>query len=180
MKQQIPFFILIAWIGGCNNSARVASLAPPAMPRRPITRPATPPPGQQVELEKGYTLFVPQEWTASRHSSCVLTIHFHTEPWFAIEEHLRRGLREPLLVVMLGQGSSVYRVPFEDRAWLAKLVEWVEKQLQTRVKAMDVASFSAGYGAVREIVKWPEYRQLIRRVVLSGSMCGSFRAGATH
>src|SRR6185503_10812897 len=46
-------------------------------------------------------------------------------------------------------------------------------------KAVDVASFSAGYGAVREIVKWPEYRQLIRRIVLCDSMYGSFAAGST-
>jgi hypothetical protein len=109
----------------------------------------------------------------------VLTIHFHGEPWFIIDEQLRRGLREPLLCVALGQGSSVYRVPFEDRAWLGKLVEKVEKQLQTRVKAVDIASFSAGYGAVREIVKVPEYRQLIRRIVLCDSMYGSFAAGST-
>jgi hypothetical protein len=147
--------------------------------RRAIAKPATAPAGQQLEIEKGYTLFVPQKWSDSQHASCVLTIHFHTEPWFAIEEHLRRGLREPLLVVMLGQGSSVYRVPFEDRAWLGKLAERVAKQLQTRVKAVDVASFSAGYGAVREIVKWPEYRQLVRRIVLCDSMYGSFAPGST-
>lgn len=171
--------IFLFFIAGCSSGAKVATLAPPAMPRRPITKPAMPPSGQQVELEKGYTLFVPQEWTASRHSACVLTIHFHTEPWFAIEEHMRRGLREPLLVVMLGQGSTVYRVPFEDRSWLAKLVSRVETQLQTKVKAVDVSSFSAGYGAVREIVKSPEYRQLIRRIVLCDSMYGSFAPGST-
>jgi hypothetical protein len=173
------FAILMVFVAGCSSGAKVATLTPPAMPRRPITRPATPPGGQQVELEKGYTLFVPQEWANSRHSSCVLTIHFHTEPWFAIEEHLRRGLREPLLVVMLGQGSSVYRVPFEDGTWLAKLLARVESQLGTRVKAVDVSSFSAGYGAVREIVKAPEYRQLIRRIVLCDSMYGSFAPGST-
>jgi hypothetical protein len=175
----LNFAILIVFISGCSSGAKVATLTPPAMPRRPITRPATPPAGQQVEIEKGYTLFVPQEWANSRHSTSALTIHFHTEPWFAMEEHLRRGLREPLLVVMLGQGSTVYRVPFEDRAWLGKLISRVESQLQTRVKAVDVSSFSAGYGAVREIVKAPEYRQLIRRIVLCDSIYGSFAAGST-
>src|SRR3954469_14567576 len=152
MKLLIATVILVACMAGCGSAPKTARVVPPMwLSRREISRPTTAPAGQQMEIEKGYTLFVPQAWIDSRQESCVLTIHFHTEPWLAIEEHLRRGLREPLLVVMLGQGSSVYRVPFEDRAWLAKLVEWVEKQLQTRVKAMDVASFSAGYGAVREI-----------------------------
>jgi hypothetical protein len=168
---------LILIVAGCSSAPKVANVVPPAMPRRVIAKTATPPAGEQMEIEKGYTLFVPKEW--SKNSSCVLTIHFHTEAWFAIEEHLRRGLREPLLVVMLGQGSSVYRAPFEDRTWLGKLVERVEKQLPTRVKAVDVSSFSAGYGAVREIVKVPEYRERIRRIVLCDSLYGSFAAGST-
>ncbi len=166
-------------VAGCSGGPKGGTVVPPGMAGRVIAKPATQPAGERVEIEKGYTLFVPNEWSDSRRSSCALTIHFHTEPWFAIEEHLRRGLREPLLVVMLGQGSSVYRVPFEDRAWLGRLVGRVEKQLQTRVKMVDVSSFSAGYGAVREIVKWPEYRQLIRRIVLCDSMYGSFAAGST-
>jgi hypothetical protein len=177
MKHVIALFVLIACVVGCSSAPKVESVVPPAMPKRAIARPATAQSGEQMEIEKGYTLFVPKAWTGK--SDCVLTIHFHTEPWFAIEEHLRRGLREPLLVVMLGQGSTVYRVPFEDRAWLAKLVERVEKPLRTRVRAVDVSSFSAGYGAVREIVKWPEYRQIIRRIVLCDSMYGSFAAGST-
>jgi hypothetical protein len=177
MKYVIAGFILIVCLVGCSSAPKAGNVVPPAMPRRGIAKPPTPPVGEQMEIEKGYTLFEPKDWGG--RSSCVLTIHFHTEPWFAIEEHLRRGLREPLLVVMLGQGSTVYRVPFEDRSWLAKLVERVEKQLQTKVKSVDVSSFSAGYGAVREIVKSPEYRQLIRRIVLCDSMYGSFAAGST-
>ena len=177
MKKLIVFLIWVAGLLGCNSAPKTANVAPPAMPGRAIARAATQPAGQQIEIEKGYTLFVPKEWGGQ--SSCVLTIHFHTEPWFAIEEHLRRGLRQPLLVVMLGQGSSVYRVPFEDRARLGKLVEQVERQLQTRVKAVDISSFSAGYGAVREIVQVREYRALIRRIVLCDSMYGSFAAGST-
>jgi len=180
MRLLIASVILMGCMVGCRSAPKAARVSPPmSLTRRAIAKPGTAPAGQQVEIENGYTLFVPKEWSASRHRSCVLTIHFHTEPWFAIEEHLRRGLREPLLVVMLGQGSSVYRVPFEDRLWLGKLVEKVENQLQTRVKAVDVASFSAGYGAVREIVKTPEYRALIRRIVLCDSMYGSFATGST-
>jgi len=177
MRHFIALFILIACVVGCSSAPKIGNVVPPAMPKRVIGKPATAPAGEQIEIEKGYTLFVPKAWTGK--SDWVLTIHFHTEPWFAIEEHLRRGLREPLLVVMLGQGSTVYRVPFEDRAWLGRLVERVEKQLQTKVKAVDISSFSAGYGAVREIVKSPEYCRIIRRIVLCDSMYGSFAAGST-
>jgi len=173
MKYLIGFCILVFCAAGCSSAPKAANVVvPPSMTKRSIAKHATEPAGQQIELETGYTLFVPAEWAGK--PNCVLTIHFHTEPWFAIQEHLRRGLREPLLVVMLGQGSSVYRVPFEDRNLLARLVERVEKQLRMRVKAVDIASFSAGYGAVREIVKVPEYQRMIRRIVLCDSMYASF------
>jgi len=81
--------------------------------------------------------------------------------------------------VALGQGSSVYRAPFEDQKKLSQLVEKVEKQLQTRVSAIDISSFSAGYGAVREIVKSAEYRRMIRRIVLCDSMYASFAPNST-
>jgi len=149
------------------------------MPRRVIAKSATPPPGEQIEIEPEYTLFVPDVWRKSSHSSMVLTIHFHGEPWFVIEEHLRRGLREPLLCVALGQGSSVYRVQFEDQKKLSQLVDKIEKQLQTKVKAVDISSFSAGYGAVREIVKSADYRRMIRRIVLCDSMYASFAPDST-
>jgi len=149
------------------------------MSRRASAQPATAPAGEQIEIEKGYTLFVPDLWRKSGHSSCVLTIHFHTEPWFAIQEHLRRQLREPLLVVTLGQGSTVYRVPFEDQKKLSQLVEKVETQMQIRVSALNISSFSAGYGAVREIVKSPDYRRMIRRIVLCDSMYASFAPNST-
>jgi len=178
MKYLIGFCILVFCAAGCSSAPKAANVVvPPPMTKRSIARPAIAPAGRQIELEKGYTLFVPAEWAGK--SKCVLTIHFHTEPWFAIEEHLRRGLREPLLVVMLGQGSSVYRVPFENRNLLARLVEQVEKQLRTRVNAIDIASFSAGYGAVRELVKIPEYQRLIRRIVLCDSMYASFAPNST-
>src|SRR3954468_7064441 len=99
MKQLIASVILVACMAGCRSAPKAARVVPPMwLSGRAIARPATAPAGQQVEGEKGYTLFVPQAWSDSRQGSCVLTIHFHPEPWFAIEEHLRRGLREPLLV----------------------------------------------------------------------------------
>jgi hypothetical protein len=39
--------------------------------------------------------------------------------------------------------------------------------------SLDITSFSAGYGAVRELVQQPEAFKLIRRVILADSMYGS-------
>jgi len=179
MKRLIAFFIFLACFGGCSSAPKAAAPIPPPMPRRVITKSDTPASVAEMELEPGYTLFVPHVLRGPSRSSTSLTIHFHGEPWFVLEQHLLRGLDEPLLCVALGQGSSVYRAPFEDQKKLSRLIQEVETQLQKRVSALNISSFSAGYGAVREIVKSPEYRRMIRRIVLCDSMYASFAPNST-
>ncbi len=151
---------------------------------RNIARSAAPPPGRQMSIREGdceATLFVPQSWTPASNGQLPLIIHFHTATWFAIDEHLRHGLNTPLLAFYLGEGSSKYQKPFTDSRRLQRMLRLTEQQLATsagtnvlHIASIDISSFSAGYGAVREILKSPEYRQLIRRVVLCDSLYGSF------
>src|SRR5947207_1099970 len=136
-----------------------------------------------------FALFIPQSCSQQRGYRCVLTMHFHGAIWFAIQEHLRRGLSGPLLCAALGEGSSIYRKPFEDRQRFGRLVKRVEIELNRRyppvvsnswtITTVDISSFSAGYGAVREIVKSPEYVKMIRRIVLADSMYASYEGEGT-
>lgn len=160
---------------------------PPPMPRRAIAEPEVPPPGERIELADppgAWVLFLPRTFDPARSREVGLTIHFHTVAWFAIEEHLRRGLAEPLVVVNLGQGSAVYRAPFEDPARFERLLEQVTSELRQRGAAADarithvsIASFSAGYGAVRELVQQPGALRLIDRIVLCDSLYAGFEPG---
>ncbi len=160
-----------------------ADAQPPAMPVRPIA-PTDPLPGESVPLDIGtegtVTLFIPAGYKVPANGQVVLTVHFHAATWFVIQEHLRRGMGDPLVALELGQGSSVYRVPFEDPERFRLLLETVAEELksrdappETRIATVDMTSFSAGYGAVREIVRTPEYVDLLRRVVLGDSSYGS-------
>lgn len=155
---------------------------PPAMPKRVIRPPATEPAGQRIDIVDGdlkVLLYVPPTWQLPADGRVDLTVHFHTEPWFAIEEHLRRGLAAPLLIVTVGQGSSAYAKPFRDGDRFDRLLDLVGQKLTTEanhpalVRSVDVTSFSAGYGAVREILKQERYVERIRRVIL----CDSLYAG---
>jgi hypothetical protein len=152
------------------------------MPRREIAPSPEPLPGESIELRDGdlrFTLFLPRAGKAGANGEVALAIHFHTTTWFAIEEHLRRGLAGPLIVANFGSGSAVYRVPFEDRQRLDRWLRLVEEELKkrgatrARIAAVDISSFSAGYGAVRELLKSPEHVALIRRIVLCDSLYGS-------
>jgi len=137
--------------------------------------------GIQVALSDqgtNFTLFLPHGWTNAVSSNSTLCVHFHGAPWFVIQEHVRRGAKEPLAVFALGEGSSTYRAPFEDTNRFARVLAIIESELQkrdakkARITAVDVSSFSAGYGAVRELVKVPYSFQIIRRIVLLDSMYG--------
>jgi hypothetical protein len=173
---------------GCLSNRQTA-ITPPVMFKRTIAPPKTPPPGESTVLTDGdtkFTLFVPAGWTPPANGDVPLTVHFHGAVWFAIEEHLRHGLKTPLIVAYLGEGSSVYRKPFEDRErfhrWMRLTVEALQARgapANTHICSVDVSSFSAGYGAVRELLKTPSYSQLIRRIVLSDSMYASLENNST-
>src|SRR5688572_19240300 len=97
--------------------ATVATTAPipPPMTRRAIVQSKEAVPGTITNLSDGgtnFTLFVPAGWRPA--TSVVVAVHFHTAPWFTIQEHLRRGVSHPLVCFDLGQGSTTYRLAFED------------------------------------------------------------------
>ncbi len=155
---------------------------PPAMPKRAIRPPEASFGGESVEFDLGtsYTLYIPANYKVPKDGAVELTIHFHGAVWFAIQEHLRRGLDAPLVALYAGEGSTVYKRQFEDAARFGQLLRKVEAMLkerggpaETRVATVDVTSFSAGYGAVREIVKVPENVAVLRRVIMADSLYGS-------
>ncbi|HKQ36640.1 MAG TPA: hypothetical protein VJ063_01105, partial [Verrucomicrobiae bacterium] len=130
-----------------------AAVEPPAMPQRAIAPDKIPAAGRKLSLSDGdlkFTLFVPDGW---QKSNATLTMHFHTADWFVIQEHVRRGATHPLATFYLGEGSTVYRRAFEDAERFGRVIDLVERQLSFKANAIEVTSFSAGYGAVREIIK---------------------------
>jgi len=147
----------------------VQAVEPPPM-QRPIAPDPQPPKGRKIPLADGdvkFSLFVPQTWKATNQT---LTIHFHTAEWFVIQEHLRRGATHPLAVFYLGEGSSVYRRAFEDAKRFGRVLGIIEHELTVPVKDVEISSFSAGYGAVREIIKTPAYVEHIRTIILADSI----------
>jgi hypothetical protein len=176
-------------------SSMVAQLVPvpPPLSQRTIAPSTNELRGTQIKLgDRGtnFTLFLPEQWASRISTNTTLCVHFHTVPWFPIQEHVRRGAQEPLAVFALGEGSTTYRVPFEDTNRFARVLAITEAELQkrsgvtnARIIAVDISSFSAGYGAVRELLKSPEYFKTIRRIVLLDSMYGGLeprRAGETN
>lgn len=171
-------------LAGCVSSSKKESARlpePPAMPRRQIAPTPFPEGSVLVELtnrDVRATLFLPANWKHTPATGVQLVVHFHTIAWFTIQEHVRRGSSVPLLNFALGEGSATYAKPFLDPARFQEWLRLVEVELAERgataepITRVDVSSFSAGYGAVREIVKLETNRHVIQRIVLCDSLYG--------
>jgi hypothetical protein len=145
------------------------------MPKRAIAPSTEPFDGQVMTLDlwSTFTLHLPTTWVPPEEGGIHLTVHFHGAEWFALQEHERRGLAEPLITFYPGEGSSIYRTNFEDPSRFPALLAAAGAVLGDEVTSVDLTSYSAGYGAVREILRQPENRAMVRRVVLGDSMYGS-------
>lgn len=132
--------------------------------------------GKVVSVEAGTakaSLFVP-DGSAGIQRPTDLWVHFHSAPWYVIGEYQRAGHKGPVAVFDLGQGSETYAKPFRDRAvfgqWLAKATESLGVP---SIGALHFTSFSAGYGAVRELIQVDEIRKDLKTVILCDSLYGS-------
>jgi hypothetical protein len=132
--------------------------------------------GQRVDLTslKGARLFVSPKVNVNK--PVPLLVHFHGAPWL-IEVHIARQLQHAALItVQLGTGSNAYRLPFENEALFQSLLDEAGKVLGLKRgwSSITLTGFSAGYGAVREILKKPEYFALVRNVLLLDGMHASY------
>ena len=88
-----------------------------------------------------------------------LLIHFHGAGYVPRHAVYQSGRPFILATVNLGSGSSVYENPFRDQTAFPELVKSVinsvskRKSVAINISKTYLSSFSAGYGAVREILK---------------------------
>ncbi|MFQ3587964.1 MAG: hypothetical protein SNJ76_09925 [Fimbriimonadaceae bacterium] len=173
------------------TAAIVCALALAGLPEAPVlkrvevSREDLPLAGSTIEFKDGpmtFYLYLPTDWEPKREET--LTVHFHTARRVSIPQHLAAGLDGPLLVFNNGAGSRVYQQPFLDPGRFQRWMERCRRVLiplgapeDVRWEAIDISSFSAGYGAVRELVQVPELFARMRRVVLADSLYGDVLEG---
>ena len=134
-------------------------------------------PGRRVDLSalKGATLYVSP--LVRLDKPVPLVVHFHGAAWL-VEQHIRAHLpNAALITVQLGAGSSVYGRPFEEEALFSKMIEEARESAGARHgwSSITLTAFSAGYGAVRSILRHPEYFQRINGVLLLDGFHASYQ-----
>jgi len=132
--------------------------------------------GSRVDLKtlKGARLFVGARVNPDK--PVPLLIHFHGAPWL-VERHVSLHLpRSALITVQLGAGSSVYRRPFEDTELFQNLLREAADELHLKRgwSSITLSGFSAGYGAVREILRQPVNFAQVNSVLLLDGMHTSY------
>ncbi len=102
-------------------------------------------------------------------------IHFHGATSTVKEAFVRSDSSAVLVIINFPGLSSAYSKPFaEDRELFGKILEKTHSAATGKTfgewKRVYVSSFSAGYGAVREILKRPSYFQQIDGIIMADSI----------
>jgi hypothetical protein len=127
------------------------------------------PAGRRETLELG-ALFIPEKLKSK--SKLPLFIHFHGGTWLPEVAAARVG-NTAVISIQLGAGSSVYAKPFADQKLFERLIAEAESKAGVKFASVTLTAWSAGYGAVREILKTPEnYSRVDRALLIDGLHTG--------
>lgn len=128
--------------------------------------------GRREALAIG-TLFVP----ANVRSRAALAVMFHGGTWLPEVAAAMVG-GTAVISIQLGSGSSAYAKPFADTAVFGRLLSEAETKSGMTFSPIVVTSWSAGYGAVREILRVPENYARVDRVLLIDGLHTGYVGGA--
>lgn len=131
------------------------------------TRPA----GKRVKLSLG-SLFVSA--ASAGRKTVPLVVHFHGPDWLAESAAVKWKRRVCVLTVQIGAGSGVYTQAFNDPSRFGNLLTEAEQASAVQFHPIVISSFSAGYGAVREILKNRENWPHIDGIILEDSLHTSY------
>jgi hypothetical protein len=117
------------------------------------------------------TLFVPE--SAQGHSRVPLIVHFHGAGWLAEQSAARFDRHAAVLSIHLGAGSGVYSLAFASSDRYRNLLAEASHAVSPadfQFSHIVLSAFSAGYGAVREILKNSNNWARVDDVVLADAL----------
>ena len=127
--------------------------------------------GTRHQLSVG-TLFIPAGMRLQHEVP--LVVHFHGDPWLAEYSAIHGRGKTAVLSVNLGAGSGVYRQAFEDPNRFSQLLDEATRVLNPEqppsFHPLIISSWSAGYGAIRQLLSDTSTRNRIDGVVLADGL----------
>jgi hypothetical protein len=134
----------------------------------------THPPGLRQKLTLG-TLFVPEKLKGKRRIN--LLLFFHGGDWLPeLAAAQQRNLA--VITVQAGSGSSTYEKLFADPAAFPKLLAEAQAAANATFAEIELAGWSAGCGALRQILSDPASYDRVRRVLCIDGVHAGYLTGA--
>jgi hypothetical protein len=131
------------------------------------------PEGRREKLSTG-TLFIPEKiGTAKR---LPLFVHFHGAAWVA--EIAARDRRSAVITVQTGSGSGTYAKQFSDRGLFGEMLREAAGKTGVTFAPISLSAWSAGHGAIREILQVPEYYGRVQKVLLIDGLHTGYVGGS--
>ena len=144
--------------------------------------------GRQISMSAPeWKIFIPSTYQPRPGNVADLLVHFHGDPQTFWNNAKYANLNTVIVTVNYNGLSGAYSTPFSNTALFGNLVN----EALTKVRAepdipdtlnwdkIGVSSFSAGYGAVREILKQPSYRNDIDSLLAADSLYATTAADGT-
>jgi hypothetical protein len=129
-------------------------------------------PGRRVTLNSEMVLLLPPQRNATH-----LILHFHGPAWLPETAARKRYPNAAVLTVQAAgpdTTSDAYRQILTPAEKFPALLKQVENAARTKFKSIVLSAFSAGYGAVREILRDHENWPPIEGVILADSMHAAY------
>ncbi len=135
--------------------------------------------GREIALsDPAWKLFVPSTYEQRPGGVADLLVHFHGDPQTVWNNALAADLNALIVTVNYPGLSSAYSGPFSNAGLFQTLIDDAlttargQRDLPSDLEwdAVAVSSFSAGYGAVRQILKTPAYVDQIDALLAADSL----------
>ncbi|HZS53172.1 MAG TPA: hypothetical protein VFA65_02115 [Bryobacteraceae bacterium] len=135
-----------------------------------LTEPS--PQGRREKLSFG-TLFVPQKLQSK--SQAPVLFFFHGQGLVPEAAAARNGM--VVVSAVLGAGSRVYAKPFLDPGFFGNLLQEAETHAGIKLGPITLGGWSAGCGAIRQIMSTPEYYDKVANTVMIDGIHTSYIDG---
>jgi hypothetical protein len=132
----------------------------------------TTPEGRREKLALG-TLFIPAKLNVK--SPAPLLFFFHGGSWLPEVAAAQDGTT--VISIQIGAGLRAYAQPFTDPKFFGNLLQEAERKAGVSFSPITLAGWSAGCGAIRQIMSTPEYYDRIENTILIDGIHTSYVTG---
>lgn len=134
-------------------------------------------PGDRTPLKSlnGAVIFISPK--VKRSKPVPLVIHFHGAPWLVQKQIADEMPKAALITVNLGSGSRAYGAPFAaDPKLFNSVIDESARvlNLTNGWSSVTLIGFSAGYGAIRQILRQPDNFKTVDNVLLLDGIHASY------